>query len=112
VPFALWPAFPTSDYYGTSDAAQASPADLLASVTGQPPVFMGLDSTGRFRWRLSPQPIRSLRFPTVGEVKQVIRQILMNQHHVLADSGSQRDPVSQWLGRCPTGLLPAPHDRG
>jgi len=26
-PFALWPAFPTSDYYGGSDAAEVSPAD-------------------------------------------------------------------------------------
>src|SRR5262245_31374424 len=26
-PFALWPAFPTSDYYGGSDAAEVSPVD-------------------------------------------------------------------------------------
>jgi hypothetical protein len=27
VPFAMWPAFPASDYYGTSDANRASTAD-------------------------------------------------------------------------------------
>jgi len=27
-PFALWPAFPASDYYGGSDTTQVSPPDL------------------------------------------------------------------------------------
>jgi hypothetical protein len=44
-PFALWPAFPTSDYYGGSDAVQVSPPDLPGSVSGRPPKFTPMDST-------------------------------------------------------------------
>ena len=44
VPFALGPAFPAADYYGTSDAAQVSPPELLGSVAGQPPTFTPTDS--------------------------------------------------------------------
>ena len=33
-PFALWPAFPTSDYYGGSDAPQVSPAGYRLRCRG------------------------------------------------------------------------------
>jgi hypothetical protein len=41
--FALWPAFPTSDYYDASDADRASAADCWP-VPGQPPTFAPMDS--------------------------------------------------------------------
>jgi hypothetical protein len=44
--FALWLAFPTSDYYDGSDAAQVSPPDLPGSVSGQPLTFTPMDSAG------------------------------------------------------------------
>jgi hypothetical protein len=71
-PFALWPVFPTSDYYGGSDAVQASSADCWP-LPGQPPTFTLVDSAKEVRRRLSRQPIRSLRFPTGREVGQVAR---------------------------------------
>ena len=33
-PFALWPAFPTADYYGGTDAPQVSPADYRLRCRG------------------------------------------------------------------------------
>jgi hypothetical protein len=43
-PFALWPVFPSSDYYGGSDAIQVSPPNLPGSVSGWPLTFMAMDS--------------------------------------------------------------------
>jgi hypothetical protein len=42
--FALWPAFPSADYYDASDAIQVSPPELLGSVSGWPPTFMAMDA--------------------------------------------------------------------
>jgi len=65
-PFALWSAFPTSDYYGGSDAAQVSPPDLLGSVAGRPLTFRQADSSGGLGGGLRNNPSRSLRNPERG----------------------------------------------
>jgi hypothetical protein len=46
-PFALWPAFPASEYYGTSDAAQVSPPDCRAPFQGSLPRSRGWTLQGR-----------------------------------------------------------------
>ena len=58
--FAMWTAFPPSDYYEASDSSHRSTGDCYPpgrkSLT-----FMLLNSTKEFRWRLSKQPNRISR---------------------------------------------------
>jgi hypothetical protein len=87
VPFPLWPAFPTAEYYGTTDAAQVSLPDLLDSVSGQPPTFMAMDSAKEFRWRLSVNP-SALRGSRPGmEYFRFIHPNLSGRHMLTTDLG-------------------------
>lgn len=64
----MWPAFPTSEYYGGSDAPHVSPAELLASVSEGPLTFLMMDSVGSFRRRLHyrPKPLFAESRPSAG----------------------------------------------
>ena len=73
VPFALWPAFPASDYYGTSDAAQVSLPDCWGHL------FQGSLSCS-CKWTLQDRLGNGLLcatqsalcgIPNVGRVSQV-----------------------------------------
>jgi hypothetical protein len=90
VPFALWPVFPTSDYYGTTDATQVSPPDLLGSVSGQPPTFMAMDFAKEFRGvrgRFSSNPTTLRGSRSGGGVLQVYPSLPYNRQETLAGFG-------------------------
>jgi hypothetical protein len=99
VPFALWPAFPAADYYGTSDAVRVSPPDLLGSVAGQPPTFASMDSARQFRRRLSMRPNHSLWLLTSDRVSQIYLSYPLPGRH-----WEEIAPVA--LGHCPTRSRP------
>ena len=92
VPFALWPALPTSDYYGTSDASQVS----LPDCWGHP--FRGSLPRSR-RWTLRGslgggyplQPIRSSRLPTGGRVVQVFLPLPLNWKTFVSSFGGSKE---------------------
>jgi hypothetical protein len=74
-PFAMYAAFPRSDYYGHADSLQTYPRfsgvvsnpllPLSLSSAAGSPTFVIMDSTGPRRWRLSTGPIPAYRGSSV-----------------------------------------------
>jgi hypothetical protein len=85
-PFAMWTAFPPSDYYGHADFRQPHPRFSeavsnpllplsLPSAEGSP-MFPSMDSTRSLRWWLSATYPRISRLPSGHRVNQVIYAFL------------------------------------
>jgi hypothetical protein len=106
VPFALWPALPASDYYGTTDAAQVSLPDCWGHpFQGSLPRSRNRTLRGSLGGGFQAQPVRSLRLLTSSRVNRSTCCNLIRQQWLTGIGGSRK---SVFLGHCPTGLSPTP----
>jgi hypothetical protein len=100
-PFALWPAFPASDYYGGSDSSHRSSGDCCPPG-GKSPTFTMMDSAKEFRRRFwyNPTALRGSR-PGNG-ISQVARSFLCAGNWEICRLGRARDGEIPWYsGRRP-----------
>jgi hypothetical protein len=104
LPFALWPAFPASDYYGSTDALQVSLPDSREHPFQESfPRSRGWTAARRFRRRLHDLTQSALcGIPTVCGVIQVKPQRLPPAEHTSRRRQSNAHKVqASDLGRQP-----------